>query len=346
MDWLIAAFLIQDGVVTGAVYGLLALAIVLIYRVTSVIFIPQGDFLTFSALTFMALQDERAPTLAWFILSLTAVSSVVDIVVALRRRRTGLEARAILTRHVFPVLGSVLLIFAGRLALPMALEAVIVVAAVTSTGPLIYRIFYQPVAHASVLTLFMVSAGVHFILVGFGILFFGAEGARAQPFTRETIDIAGFPLSYQSIAIVICALIAIGLLFALFEATYAGKALQATAENRLGARLQGIRTEIAGRVSFAMAAFLGAVAGVLIAPVSVIYYDSGFILGLKGFVGAIFAGLISFPLAAVGAIGVGVLEAFSAFWFSTYKEAIVFGLLIPILLWRSSKTHQKGEGAN
>jgi len=73
----------------------------------------------------------------------------------------------------------------------------------------------------------------------------------------------------------------------------------------------------------------------LIAPLTTIYYDTGFLIGLKGFVGAIIGGLYSYPIAALGALMVGLLEAFASFWASAYKEVIVFTLIIPVLLWRS-----------
>ena len=66
-----------------------------------------------------------------------------------------------------------------------------------------------------------------------------------------------------------------------------------------------------------------------------LYYDSGFVIGLKAFVGAIIGGLVSYPLAALGALFVGILESYAAFWSSAFKEVIVFGSLIPILIWRS-----------
>jgi branched-chain amino acid transport system permease protein len=77
------------------------------------------------------------------------------------------------------------------------------------------------------------------------------------------------------------------------------------------------------------------VSGVLIGPATTLYYDSGFILGLKGFVGAIFGGLAGYALAATGALGVGLLEAFASFWASAYKEIIVFTLIVPVLMWRA-----------
>ena len=75
--------------------------------------------------------------------------------------------------------------------------------------------------------------------------------------------------------------------------------------------------------------------GLLIGPTTTVFYDSGFLIGLKGFVAAVFAGLASYPLALVGALGVGLLESFSSFWASAFKEVIVFGAILPVLLWRS-----------
>ena len=95
------------------------------------------------------------------------------------------------------------------------------------------------------------------------------------------------------------------LLWLYFEQTLSGKALRATAVNRVGARLMGISSNGAGRLAFTMAAFIGALSGLLIGPTTTIFYDSGFIIGLKGFVAAVFAGLSSYPLALVGALGVG-----------------------------------------
>jgi len=65
------------------------------------------------------------------------------------------------------------------------------------------------------------------------------------------------------------------------------------------------------------------------------YYDTGFLIGLKAFVAAIIGGLVSYPLAALGAVLVGLLESYSSFWASPYKEVIVFTLIIPVLIWRS-----------
>jgi branched-chain amino acid transport system permease protein len=124
-------------------------------------------------------------------------------------------------------------------------------------------------------------------------------------------------------------------LYLFFERTLRGKALRATAVNRLGARLMGISTAGAGRLSFGLAAFIGALSGLLIGPTTTMFYDSGFLVGLKGFVAAIFGGLASYPGAAFGALFVGLLESFGSFWASAFKEVIVFTTILPVLLWRS-----------
>ncbi len=92
-----------------------------------------------------------------------------------------------------------------------------------------------------------------------------------------------------------------------------------------------------------MAAFIGALSGLLIGPTTTIFYDSGFLIGLKGFVAAVFAGLASYPAAMAGALLVGILEAFSSFWASAFKEVIVFGAIVPVLLWRSLRDPHSEE---
>ena len=115
-----------------------------------------------------------------------------------------------------------------------------------------------------------------------------------------------------------------------------GKALRATAISRFGARLVGVRTEAAGALAFTLAASIGALSGVLIGPVTALYYDSGFTIGVKGFIGTVIGGMASFPLSLLGALLVGVVETFVSFYASAFKEVLVYALLIPFLLWRSA----------
>jgi len=214
---------------------------------------------------------------------------------------------------------------------------------VVPLGPMIYRLAYQPLAEASVLVLLIVSVAVHLVMVGLGLLVFGAEGSRTPPFTEARFDFAGMTVASQTLWVIGCSAGLIVLLYLLFERTLYGKALRATAVNRQGARLMGIPTALAGKLTFLLCALIGAFSGVLIAPITTVYYETGFLIGLKGFVGAIIGGLVSYPVAAFGAVLVGLLESYSSFWASAYKEVIVFTLIIPVLLWRSLTTRHVEE---
>ena len=191
--------------------------------------------------------------------------------------------------------------------------------------------------------LLIVSVGVHFAMTGLGLLFFGAEGFRNPPFWDFQLPLGSLTLTGQAIIIGAMALALIVLLWLFFERTLHGKALRATAVNRLGARLMGISTNASGQLSLAMAALIGALSGLLIGPTTTVFYDSGFLIGLKGFVAAVVAGLASYPGALLGALLVGVVESFGSFWASSFKEVIVFTMILPILLWRSLKSGHSDE---
>jgi branched-chain amino acid transport system permease protein len=194
-----------------------------------------------------------------------------------------------------------------------------------------------------VLLLLIVSVALTFALSGLGLLFFGPEGFRTKPLTTEVFRFGSVIVTSQTMLMVATAIVFSLLLFVFFEHTLAGKALRATAVNRVGARIVGIRPGNTGTLAFLLASLLGAISGILIGPVTTLYYDSGFIIGLKAFVGAIIGGLISYPGTAIGALLIGLLESFASFWSSSFKEVTVFSVLIPVLLWRSLSLEQTDE---
>jgi branched-chain amino acid transport system permease protein len=177
-----------------------------------------------------------------------------------------------------------------------------------------------------------------------GLIFFGPEGVRTQSLVDFSTVIAGTPISGETFLIFGSAVFFSFLLYLFFNFTIYGKAMHATAINRTGARLMGIRPYQSGTIAFLLGSLLAAVSGVLIAPVNTVFYDSGFLIGLKAFVGAIIGGIISFPVTAIGSIFVGILESFAAFFSSPFKEVLVFSTLIPVLLWRSyTMVHSEEE---
>jgi len=343
MDLQIALLLGQDGVTNGAIYALLALALVLAFAVTRVIFIPQGEFVAYGALTLVAVQTGHLPGTLWLLLGAGALVAVVDLVLAARSQRWRNVPAMLGWNVAYPLALLALLKFLPLATLPMAAQIMLALLVVVPLGPMIYRLAYQPLAEASVLVLLIVSVAVHVVMVGLGLVLFGAEGSRTPPFSDGRFEFGGMTVTAQTVWVVACSLALIVILYVLFERTLYGKALRATAVNRLGARLMGIPTTLAGKLSFFLCALIGALSGILIAPITTIYYDTGFLIGLKGFVGAIIGGLASYPLAAVGAVLVGLLESYSSFWASAYKEVIVFTLIIPVLLWRSLTTRHIEE---
>lgn len=335
MDAQIALFLVQDGLVNGAVYGLVALALVLVFSVTRIILIPQGEFVAFGALSMAALTTGRTPATLWLLLALAAAALAVEA----WRWKKGAEVdwtSALVWCVALPLLAALLVL--GLKPSSIGGQAATTIALITPLGPLLYRLAFRPLASSSVLMLLIVSVALHGVMVGLGLLFFGAEGSRTPAFSDARFDLAGMQVSGQSLVVVGVAVVLVIALFLFFGRTMLGKALRATAMNRVGARLMGIPTELSGDLSFALAALIGAVSGLLIAPLTTVYYDTGFLIGLKGFVAAIVGGLASFPLALAGSLLVGQLEAFSSFWASAFKEVLVFTLIIPVLWWRSMST--------
>src|SRR5258708_24367042 len=201
------------------------------------------------------------------------------------------------------------------------------------------RIAFRPAADASVLVLLIIALALHFALSGLGLMFFGAEGFRIRPVVDGIYVLGGGVIvSAQVLLMVISAALLSLLFFLFFERSMSGRALRATAINRIGARLVGIRPARTGTIAYFIASLLAGISAILVGPTTTIYYDSGFMIGLKAFIGAIIGGFTSYPIAALGAVLVGIMESFASFWSSSFKEVIVFGLLIPVLLWQSWKT--------
>ena len=331
----IALWLIQDGVTTGAIYALLALALLLVFAVTRVIFVPQGDFISFAGLTLGMLQLGQVPGTIYLLVGGGVLVTVLDGYAAWRDRAPRRLLRIVALNLALPLALALITVWAAPRKLDAGWLMALTLALVAPLGPMLYRTVYRPLADASVLVLFIVSMAAHYALSGLGLVIFGGEGLRTNPISDAKFPLGVLQIGAQSLWVLAASLLCMMALWAFFERSLTGKALRATAMNRIGARLVGIPTALAGQLAFWLAAGIGALSGILISPIATIYYDTGLMIGLKGFVGAILGGMASYPLAALGALVVGMLEAYASFWASPLKESIVFGFLIPVLLWRS-----------
>ncbi len=344
MDMQIATILAVDGIATGAIYVLIALGTVLIFSVTRVMFVPFGDIAAFAALTLAMLQMGQLPGTVLLVVVLAALALVMEIFDLWRRSSLRLLPRAIAYYGILPCLPAAVAWLLQGVRLSFGWEMLLALALVLPIAPLLDRIAFRPLADASALVLLIVAVAVHFAISGLALLFFGPEGFRTEPISRAVFDVGGVVISAQMLLMVGAAAAFSGLLYLYFEKTIGGKALRATAINRVGARIVGIRPQRTGTIAYLLGSVLGGVSGLLIGPVATLYYDSGFLIGLKAFVGAVVGGLASYPLTAVGAIAIGILESYGSFWSSSLKETIVFSALIPILIWRSLvSTHHEEE---
>jgi branched-chain amino acid transport system permease protein len=332
MDWTIFSFLLSDGLTNGVIYALVALALVLVFAVTRVIAVFIGELIMFAPLSFVLLLRGEVPGTLWLTLAVLAAWALLD----LRKPRTLIALGA---------LGALLtgLTFWGAAGLPTWALWLISLGIIVPMGPATFRLVYEPIPRASVLTYLILAVGLHLVFQGLGLVFFGPEQFRPPALLRGSVQLGAVPVSYQALFILAFALLLVGALFVFFTRTLHGKALRAAAVNRLGARLVGVSPAEAGRVAFVCAALIGGVSGMLVAPLTNAAYYMGFLLGLKGFVAAILGGLASYPLALIGALAVGVVEAYSSFAASAYKDAIVFALILPALVYLSLRSTHLGE---
>ena len=199
MDSSIAGILMLDGATNGAIYALLALAIVLVFAVTRVIFIPQGEFVAYGALTLALLQLGQVPGTVWLLVALALLAALLD---AVQRVRRGVPMPqvivAALRSLVIPALIVAVTLWAAPRKLPLVVQSLLTLAIVTPLGPLVYRLAYEKLADATVLVLLIVSVGVHFALTGLGLVFFGAEGFRNPSFWDARFSAGALSLSGQT----------------------------------------------------------------------------------------------------------------------------------------------------
>ena len=335
MNSTILLFLVQDGITNGAIYALLGLALVLVFAVTRVILIPQGEFVTYGALTYATLSSGQVPGTARLALAMGIVAFGLDLFAGRRSLHLALVGRALAVNILFPAaILALTYSLAGRQN-PILLNIALSLSIVAAIGLFLYRIAFAPIAHTSVLVLLIAAVGSHLALQGFGLVFFGAEGQRGPTISDAAFTVGPLRFTGQSLSVYAITVAFIIGLWLFFGFTLTGKGLRATAVNRLGARLVGIRTSLSGQIAFLLASVIGAISGILIVPITTLYYDTGFLIGLKGFIAAIIGGLVSYPLTAIAALAVGTVEAFSSFYASNFKEVIVFTLILPVLVLRS-----------
>ena len=218
--------------------------------------------------------------------------------------------------------------------MPVALAGAIAIAA--AAGLLLEKLAIERVPQADVVTLIIITIGASIFLRGLAQLVWDKQIHPLPPLSGDTpIAFVGATILPQSLWVLGATLAIVAALSWFFGRTRWGKAMLATSYNRLAAQLVGIEARNILFASFGLAAALGAIAGVLIAPITFTSYDVGVMLGLKGFAAAILGGLGSFVGAIVGGLALGLLESFGAgFVSSAYKDVIAFAIILAVLFFR------------
>ncbi|MDJ1158111.1 branched-chain amino acid ABC transporter permease [Chelatococcus sp. SYSU_G07232] len=227
-------------------------------------------------------------------------------------------------------MGTVFLASAG-IALPLA--ALIAVLAAVVVGLLLHRLAIEPARRATPVTLIMITIGASIFIKGVALIAFDKQFHSLPAFSgSDPIAVAGATILPQSLWVASGALALFAGLSLFLKKTLLGKALLATAANRLAARLVGINVAAILALAFGVSAAIGAVAGILVTPITLTRYDVGTLFALKGFAAAMVGGM-GHPFGAIaGGLAIGLLEAFGAGYVSsTYKDAVAFLAILLVL---------------
>lgn len=240
------------------------------------------------------------------------------------------------TQGEFCMLGAMLAIAFVNLGMHLVLASFLAVAAVTLVAVLLERAAISSARKATPLTLIFVTLGAAIVIRGAALLFFGTEPYTLPVFQNlRPLRLAGASVTWASLSALAVAIVVVLLVFLLLERTMAGKALRACMINRLAAQLMGISPHVMSLLAFVLSAAVGAVAGIIIAPITLAVYDMGLMLSLKGFIAATLGGLASAPGAIAGGLLLGVLEALGAGYIgSGYKDVAAFIVLLIVLFVR------------
>jgi branched-chain amino acid transport system permease protein len=233
----------------------------------------------------------------------------------------------------FVMLGGMGTVSLVALGLPLPLAAVLAVVATVLVGLALYRLAIEPARGASAVTLIVITIGASIFLRGLAQVVFDKQLHQLPAFSGDRpVSVLGATILPQSFWVIGGGVVIVVLLWAFLERTLTGKAVLATAGNRLAARLVGIDTGRIVGLSFAVSAAIGAVAGILAAPITFTSYDVGTMLALKGFAAAMLGGIGSPMGAVVGGLLLGLLEALAAGYLSsTYKDAVAFLVILAVL---------------
>jgi len=239
----------------------------------------------------------------------------------------------------FVMLGGLIMVFIHvSLGLPLVLAFLLTIVLVTLVGMLLDRLAINPIRQPTVLTLIIATIAASILLKGAAMFIWGKDPFDLPAFSgRNPITILGAVIQPQYFWVIGFLILTVIVLTIFFEKTIIGKAMSACADNPDAASLVGINVKRMILLSFALSAAIGAVAGITVTPISLMEYDRGAMLAIKGFGAAVLGGLGSFPGAVIGGLIMGAIESFGAGLVSSgYKDAFALIVLLVVLFFRPS----------
>lgn len=237
----------------------------------------------------------------------------------------------------FGMLGAFMMVtFAVSWGIPYVPALLLVLAGAAVIGVIFERIAYRPLKGADGPTYFAATLAAAVVIRNIGLKIWGPYPLPFQePFGLTMISIGGVRIRPQDLLIVGVVIVLSIILYLFFNKTRTGKIMRAMSQDRPTAQLLGVRVLAMGTLTFIMASMMGALAGVLVAPIYFVSLDMGFSMGLKAFIATIIGGWGSLPGAIVGGLLIGLVETFGAVYISSvYKDVFAFVLLIIFLVVR------------
>ncbi len=244
-----------------------------------------------------------------------------------------------LAQGEFVVIGGLMMwFFLESLKLPFFVSVVLTIVAAGIVGLLMERLTIKPLKNPDLLLMIMITIAVSIVLRGILMLSFGKEPYVYPAFTEgEPVNIYGAIIQQQALWVIGITGFCIILLFLFFKKTMVGKAMLACAVNPVAAKLVGINVSRMVMLSFVLSAIVGAIGGMAITPISLMEYDKGPMLAVKGFCAAIMGGLGSNRGAVLGGFIIGILESMTAGYIhSGSKDAVALVILLLILFIKPS----------
>jgi branched-chain amino acid transport system permease protein len=234
----------------------------------------------------------------------------------------------------FVMLGGMVTVFASAAGVPFPVAALIAVCAAVAVGLLLYWLAIAPARGASAVSIIIITIGASIFLKGAAQVVFDKQFHKLPPFSSDApIDVLGASVQPQSLWVLGGTAVVVLVLYLFLERTLVGKAVLATSASRLAARLVGINTATIMSLAFGGSAAIGAIAGILVTPITLTSYDVGTTIALKGFAAAMLGGMGSPLGAVVGGLLLGLLETLGAGYISsTYKDGLAFITILVVLL--------------